>query len=105
MAKISVHYDGWIALPTRLRQFLGLQTGNELEAEVRGGELILRATSEASTAEAPAAAPESAAAPVPTEDKPAPKRGRPRKIAVPVQSVKAVGRRKSVDAPPSKRKP
>ena len=102
MTKINVHYDGWIALPSRLRQRLRLKAGDELEAEVRSGELILRRAGGTSAAEAGAAAPEPV--PTPTGDKPAPKRGRPRKIAIPVQSVKAAFRRKSVEAPP-KRKP
>lgn len=95
MVKISVHYDGWVAVPTKLRRLLGLKAGDKLEVEVEDGELILRPVGEASTAEEAPAAPESVPPPTPTKDKPITKRGRPRKIAVPAQSVKAAGRRKT----------
>lgn len=37
-----MHYDGWLALPVRLRQALGLNTGDRLEAELVDGALVLR---------------------------------------------------------------
>jgi bifunctional DNA-binding transcriptional regulator/antitoxin component of YhaV-PrlF toxin-antitoxin module len=37
MATLKLHYEGWLALPTGLRQKLGLKSGDQLEAElVRG---------------------------------------------------------------------
>lgn len=105
MAKISVHYDGWVALPTRLRQLLSLKIGDELEVEMRGGELILRPVAEARASETADAIREPVSSPTITEDEPVPKRGRPMKLAVPTQSVKAAGRRKSADTSSPARKP
>ena len=37
MTKVSIRYDGWVVLPTRLRQLLRRRPGDELEAEGRAG--------------------------------------------------------------------
>ena len=96
MRKISVRSDGWVALPTRLRQLLGLKAGDELEAEVEDGELILRPVGTvAAAAEAPAVS-EPVPAPAPPGGSPSRKRGRPKKVAAP-PPVRAAGR-KSGDA-------
>jgi bifunctional DNA-binding transcriptional regulator/antitoxin component of YhaV-PrlF toxin-antitoxin module len=42
MPTLKLHYDGWIALPVRLRQALGLSSGDRLEAELADGALVLR---------------------------------------------------------------
>ena len=42
MPTLKLHYDGWIALPVRLRQALGLNSGDRLEAELADGALVLR---------------------------------------------------------------
>ena len=42
MPTLKLHYDGWIALPVRLRQALGLSSGDRLEAELVDGALVLR---------------------------------------------------------------
>ena len=42
MPSLKLHYDGWIALPVRLRQALGLTSGDRLEAELVDGALVLR---------------------------------------------------------------
>ena len=42
MPTLKLHYDGWIALPVRLRQALGLTSGDRLEAELVDGALVLR---------------------------------------------------------------
>ncbi len=104
MSKIRIHYDGWITLPARARQALRLQAGDELEAEVKGGALVLQpiAKSSPKKVDAPAApAPERAAAPA--SSAPARKRGRPRKVAAPTPppAIKSRGRRKSPAASPS----
>src|SRR4051812_15564920 len=45
MPTLKLHYDGWIALPVRLRQALGLNSGDRLEAELADGALVLRPAS------------------------------------------------------------
>jgi|tagenome__1003787_1003787.scaffolds.fasta_scaffold20910754_4 hypothetical protein len=60
MPSVTVHYDGWVQLPERMRKALRLDTGAQLEAELVDGGLLLRAagavgkheTKEASAAEA-----------------------------------------------------
>lgn len=42
MPTLKVHYDGWLSLPARLRQALGVNSGDRLEAEVVDGTLVLR---------------------------------------------------------------
>jgi bifunctional DNA-binding transcriptional regulator/antitoxin component of YhaV-PrlF toxin-antitoxin module len=42
MPTLKLHHDGWIALPVRLRQALGLNSGDRLEAELADGALVLR---------------------------------------------------------------
>jgi bifunctional DNA-binding transcriptional regulator/antitoxin component of YhaV-PrlF toxin-antitoxin module len=42
MPTLKVHYDGWIALPVALRQTLGLNSGDRVEADVIDGALVLR---------------------------------------------------------------
>jgi bifunctional DNA-binding transcriptional regulator/antitoxin component of YhaV-PrlF toxin-antitoxin module len=42
MPTIKLHYDGWLALPAGLRQALGLNSGDRLEAELVDGALVLR---------------------------------------------------------------
>jgi AbrB family looped-hinge helix DNA binding protein len=42
MPRLKVHYDGWIALPEGFRRKLGLDHGDELEAELADGTIALR---------------------------------------------------------------
>jgi bifunctional DNA-binding transcriptional regulator/antitoxin component of YhaV-PrlF toxin-antitoxin module len=42
MARLKVHYEGWLALPPDMRQKLGVATGGELEAELVEGTIVLR---------------------------------------------------------------
>ena len=42
MPSIKLHYDGWLALPAGLRQALGLNSGDRLEADLVDGTLVLR---------------------------------------------------------------
>jgi bifunctional DNA-binding transcriptional regulator/antitoxin component of YhaV-PrlF toxin-antitoxin module len=42
MARLKVHYEGWLALPPDMRQKLGIATGGELEAELVEGTIVLR---------------------------------------------------------------
>jgi AbrB family looped-hinge helix DNA binding protein len=93
MTKVRLNYDGWLSLPTAVRQKLGLTTGDQLELELSDGSIVLRpvrsgaadrATPEpVTTAEPPvSAAPELPAA---AAASPIVKRGpgRPRKTALP----------------------
>jgi bifunctional DNA-binding transcriptional regulator/antitoxin component of YhaV-PrlF toxin-antitoxin module len=42
MPKVVVQDDGWVMLPARLRKALGLDVGDQLEAEFAGGRIVLR---------------------------------------------------------------
>ena len=42
MPTLKLHYDGWLSLPAGLRQALGLNSGDRLEAELVDGALVLR---------------------------------------------------------------
>ncbi len=42
MARVKVHYEGWVALPANFRRSLGLEAGGELEAEMVNGTIVLR---------------------------------------------------------------
>src|SRR3954452_17887956 len=45
MPSVTVHYDGWVQLPERMRKALRLDTGARLEAELVDGGLLLRTAS------------------------------------------------------------
>ena len=45
MPSVTVHYDGWLQLPERMRKALGLDTGARLEADLVDGGLLLRGAS------------------------------------------------------------
>src|SRR3954470_19016469 len=111
MTRIRINYDGWLALPTAVRQKLGLTTGDQLELELSEGSIVLHPvrsgaadhiTPEPVTTAAPpvSAAPELPAA---AAASPIVKRGpgRPRKTALPVvpPTLKARGgKRKAASA-------
>ena len=42
MTKVRLNYDGWLSLPTAVRQKLGLTTGDQLELELSDGNIVLR---------------------------------------------------------------
>ena len=42
MPRLKVHYDGWVALPEAFRRRLGLERGDDLEAELVEGTIVLR---------------------------------------------------------------
>src|SRR3954451_14474186 len=42
MTRIRINYDGWLSLPTAVRQKLGLTTGDQLELELSDGVILLR---------------------------------------------------------------
>ena len=42
MPRLKVHYDGWVALPEAFRRRLGLERGDDLEAELVDGTIVLR---------------------------------------------------------------
>jgi bifunctional DNA-binding transcriptional regulator/antitoxin component of YhaV-PrlF toxin-antitoxin module len=76
MATLKLHYEGWLALPTGLRQKLDLKSGDQLEAELVRGTIVLRPagrpTAPQGLPDEPAAEPERAAAPMTDEAKPKP---------------------------------
>ena len=45
MTRVRINYDGWLSLPTAVRQKLGLATGDQLELELADGSIILRPVS------------------------------------------------------------
>ena len=73
MAMLKLHYEGWLALPTGLRQKLGLKSGDQLEAELVRGTIVLRRagrpTSPQTLPAEPEAEPERTAAPIAGETK------------------------------------
>jgi AbrB family looped-hinge helix DNA binding protein len=87
MATLKVHGEGWIAVPSGLRQQLGLSSGDRLEAHLVDGAIVLRRVTKTRGPRQPDQAIEAAAAEVPTTAAttamPAKrKRGRPRKVVV-----------------------
>ena len=91
MTRVRIKDDGWLSLPTAVRQKLGLATGDQLELELSDGGILLRpvragaaeatpapvATAEPSVPATPPAA--AAAAPMVKRGP-----GRPRKTPLPV---------------------
>jgi bifunctional DNA-binding transcriptional regulator/antitoxin component of YhaV-PrlF toxin-antitoxin module len=88
MPTLKLHYDGWLSLPSGLRQKLNLGSGDRLEADLVDGAIVLRpaaktrrpARREAEATGDPAAdaseGPRSAVDAAPAKRKP----GRPRKV-------------------------
>src|SRR4051812_43335303 len=73
MTRIGINYDGWLALPSAVRQKLGLATGDQLELELADGGIVLRPVRSGTTADEAAPAPVVKRGP-----------GRPRKTPLPV---------------------
>src|SRR3954452_10327593 len=42
MPRLKLHFDGWLSLPAPFRQQLGLHAGDEIEAELVAGTIVLR---------------------------------------------------------------
>ena len=42
MLRLKVHYEGWVALPEAFRRKLGLERGDEIDAELVDGTIVLR---------------------------------------------------------------
>jgi AbrB family looped-hinge helix DNA binding protein len=80
---LKLHYDGWLALPAGLRQKLGLESGDRLEAELVGGTVVLRPAAQArrqTEPETQAGEPPAAAAPAaPPVEAIAPAKRRPKR--------------------------
>src|SRR3954469_24123564 len=51
MTRIRINYDGWLSLPTAVRQKLGLSTGARLELELAAGGIVLRPVRSGTTAD------------------------------------------------------
>src|SRR3954452_11434909 len=62
MATLRVHYDGWVALPESFRRKLGLERGDEIEAELVEGTIVLRPSKGSAKAVQEGAAPDAAEA-------------------------------------------
>src|SRR3954447_22200551 len=62
MATLRVHYDGWVALPESFRRKLGLERGDDLEAELVEGTIVLRPSKGSAKAVQEGVAPEAAEA-------------------------------------------
>jgi antitoxin component of MazEF toxin-antitoxin module len=87
MPTLKLYYDGWLSLPAGLRQKLGLNNGDRLEAELVDGALVLRPSANARRAaqheeEAAGSPADTAAMVTSTADAVPAKRGpgRPRKV-------------------------
>jgi antitoxin component of MazEF toxin-antitoxin module len=39
---VTIHYSNWVMLPERVLKALGLTTGDRLEVELAGSEIVLR---------------------------------------------------------------
>ena len=48
MPTVKLHYDGWVSLPSSIRQKLGLNSGHRLEADLVNGAIVLRPAIKAS---------------------------------------------------------
>src|SRR4051794_17587526 len=48
MPTVKLHYEGWVSLPSGLRQKLGLNSGDRLEADLVNGTIVLRPATKAS---------------------------------------------------------
>src|SRR3954453_23393752 len=67
MPRLKVHYEGWVALPEAFRRRLGLERGDDLEAELVDGTIVLRPSKGSAKAMGEGIAPEAAlAAPTPS---------------------------------------
>ena len=112
MPTVKLHYDGWVSLPSSIRQKLGLNSGDWLDADLVNGAIELRPAVKASS---PAPHDEQASDP-PAADLPEPltpqaatpsrrKPGRPRKdeaadaLAPAAQPKRPRGRPKAALAP------
>jgi bifunctional DNA-binding transcriptional regulator/antitoxin component of YhaV-PrlF toxin-antitoxin module len=104
---ISLHYDGWLALPADARKHLDIATGDRLELEFTEAGLLLRPAKPVGKSAAPepeVVVAQPAVAPVnPMEaETAAPKRavGRPRKVVTQelAPRIKVGGRRKNAPA-------
>jgi hypothetical protein len=62
MTKLKVHHQGWLALPERFCQKLGVESGGELEAELVEGTIVLRLGKGSAKAVQEGAAPDAAEA-------------------------------------------
>jgi AbrB family looped-hinge helix DNA binding protein len=47
MPTLKLHYEGWVSLPTALRQQLGLNSGDRLDVDLIDGAIVLRPAAKA----------------------------------------------------------
>ena len=86
MTTLKMHYEGWISLPSDLRQQLGLHSGTRLDVQLVDGAIVLRPAKGTRAPTDPEAAiepPAVASAPAPSLETALPQkrpRGRPRKV-------------------------
>src|SRR5690349_9870752 len=62
MPRLELHFDGWLSLPAHFRQQLGLHSGDDLEAELVDGTIVLRPGEGSAKAVQEGAAPDAAEA-------------------------------------------
>src|SRR4051794_22065280 len=62
MSRLKIHYEGWVALPESFRRQLGLERGDDLEAELVEGTIVLRPSKGSVKAVQEGVAPEAAEA-------------------------------------------
>src|SRR4051794_41188635 len=91
VATLRIHYEGWVALPESFCRKLGLERGDDLEAELVEGTIVLRPSKGSAEAVQEGMAPEAA------EAMPAPSI-----LAAPAQDIEQPAT--VPDAPPSKRR-
>src|SRR4051794_3147874 len=60
MPRLKLHYEGWVALPPAFRRRLGLEQGDEIEAELVEGTIVLRPSKGSAKAVEEGVAPEAA---------------------------------------------
>jgi AbrB family looped-hinge helix DNA binding protein len=97
MATLKLHYEGWVSLPSVLRQKLGLGSGDRLDVDLVEGAIVLRPTAKARRparredgAAASSAADASETPPLAADAAPAKRKpGRPRKAVAAGESAPA----------------
>jgi antitoxin component of MazEF toxin-antitoxin module len=92
MPRLKLHFDGWLSLPAHFRQQLGLDAGDEIEAELVDGTIVLRPGKGSAKAAQGGIAPDAAEA-MPT----------PSILAAPVQDAERPATAPEATPPPKRR--
>jgi len=111
MTTLKMHYEGWISLPSDLRQQLGLHSGTRLDVQLVNGAIMLRPTQGTRAPpdrEAAIEPPVVASAPAPSLEPTLPPkrpRGRPRKVPTVERPSELMLGAAAAPLPAPKRKP